>query len=121
MRAIEANGIRPVVDKEVFTLEKAREAYEYMVGFLTSSPSMYDISLTPEDTVGSEAFRKNRHQDRVTLHCFLIKSNSRFNARSHFKSAHILQFPNHCIHSAKLAHISLKLASSLTVKVFLKR
>jgi NADPH:quinone reductase-like Zn-dependent oxidoreductase len=30
VRAIEVNGIRPVVDKEIFTLEKAREAYEYM-------------------------------------------------------------------------------------------
>lgn len=29
-RAIEANGIKPVLDKEVFPLEKAREAYEYM-------------------------------------------------------------------------------------------
>lgn len=30
VKAIEANNIHPVVDKEVFTLEKAREAYEYM-------------------------------------------------------------------------------------------
>lgn len=29
-RAIEANDIKPVVDKEVFTLETAKEAYEYM-------------------------------------------------------------------------------------------
>jgi len=29
-RAIEANDIKPVVDKEVFTLEKTKEAYEYM-------------------------------------------------------------------------------------------
>jgi NADPH:quinone reductase-like Zn-dependent oxidoreductase len=31
-RAIEANveKLRPIVDKEVFTLEKAKEAYEYM-------------------------------------------------------------------------------------------
>lgn len=45
VRAIEVNGIRPVVDKEVFTLDKAREAYEYMVS-LPSSPSTDDILLT---------------------------------------------------------------------------
>jgi hypothetical protein len=31
IRAIEANDIHPVVDEKVFTLEQAREAYEYMV------------------------------------------------------------------------------------------
>lgn len=31
MAAIEANNIHPVVDKQVFTLEKARDAYDYMV------------------------------------------------------------------------------------------
>ena len=30
-RAIEANNIKPVVDEKVFTLETAREAYQYMV------------------------------------------------------------------------------------------
>ncbi|KAL1956649.1 hypothetical protein VTO42DRAFT_6899 [Malbranchea cinnamomea] len=30
VRAIEANDIHPVVDEKVFTLEQAREAYEYM-------------------------------------------------------------------------------------------
>jgi hypothetical protein len=40
VRAIEVNGIRPVVDKEIFTLEKAREAYEYMVSMPAPSPSM---------------------------------------------------------------------------------
>ncbi|OJJ89281.1 zinc-dependent alcohol dehydrogenase family protein [Aspergillus glaucus CBS 516.65] len=30
VKAIEANDIRPVVDEKVFTLEQAREAYEYM-------------------------------------------------------------------------------------------
>lgn len=34
IRAIEANDIHPVVDNKVFTLEKAREAYEYMVSRL---------------------------------------------------------------------------------------
>ncbi|KAK4979471.1 hypothetical protein LTR28_004460 [Elasticomyces elasticus] len=29
-RAVEANGIKPVVDEKVFTLEEAREAYQYM-------------------------------------------------------------------------------------------
>lgn len=29
--AIEANDIHPVVDQKVFTLDKTREAYEYMV------------------------------------------------------------------------------------------
>lgn len=40
VRAIEVNSIRPVVDKEIFTLEKAREAYEYMVSIPDSSPFM---------------------------------------------------------------------------------
>ena len=30
-RAIDANGIKPVVDEKVFTLEEAKEAYQYMV------------------------------------------------------------------------------------------
>ncbi|KAL9593698.1 MAG: hypothetical protein Q9219_007431, partial [cf. Caloplaca sp. 3 TL-2023] len=29
-RAIDANGIKPIVDKRVFTLEEAKEAYQYM-------------------------------------------------------------------------------------------
>lgn len=31
MRVVDANDIHPVVDEKVFTLEQAREAYEYMV------------------------------------------------------------------------------------------
>lgn len=31
VRAIEANDIHPVVDEKVFTLDQARDAYEYMV------------------------------------------------------------------------------------------
>ena len=31
VKAIEANDIHPMVDEKVFTLEQAREAYEYMV------------------------------------------------------------------------------------------
>lgn len=34
VRAIEANNIHPVVDEKVFTLDQAREAYEYMVSAL---------------------------------------------------------------------------------------
>ena len=30
-RAIDANGIKPVVDEKVFSLEDAKEAYQYMV------------------------------------------------------------------------------------------
>lgn len=29
-RAIEANNIHPIVDEKVFTLDEAREAYQYM-------------------------------------------------------------------------------------------
>ena len=32
VRAVEVNDIHPVVDEKVFTLEQAKEAYEYMVG-----------------------------------------------------------------------------------------
>jgi NADPH:quinone reductase-like Zn-dependent oxidoreductase len=35
VRAIEANDIHPVVDEKVFSLDKAREAYEYMVSELS--------------------------------------------------------------------------------------
>jgi NADPH:quinone reductase-like Zn-dependent oxidoreductase len=35
IRAIEANNIHPVVDQKVFTLDKAREAYDYMVSELS--------------------------------------------------------------------------------------
>jgi NADPH:quinone reductase-like Zn-dependent oxidoreductase len=31
IRAIEANNIHPIVDEKVFTLDQAKEAYEYMV------------------------------------------------------------------------------------------
>lgn len=34
VKAIEANDIHPVVDEQVFTLEKTKEAYEYMVSRL---------------------------------------------------------------------------------------
>ena len=30
-RAIDANGIKPVVDEKIFTLEELKEAYQYMV------------------------------------------------------------------------------------------
>ena len=30
-KAIDANGIKPVVDKKVFGLEELKEAYQYMV------------------------------------------------------------------------------------------
>ena len=30
-KAIDANGIKPVVDEKVFKLEEAKEAYQYMV------------------------------------------------------------------------------------------
>lgn len=39
VRAIEVNNIKPVVDKEIFTLENARDAYEYMVCFF---PRVFD-------------------------------------------------------------------------------
>lgn len=32
-RAIEANGIKPVVDEKVFGFEEVREAYQYMVSY----------------------------------------------------------------------------------------
>lgn len=32
MRAIDANHIKPVIDKRVFNMDEAREAYQYMVG-----------------------------------------------------------------------------------------
>lgn len=69
VRAIEVNGIRPVVDKEVFTLDKAREAYEYMVSI---PASIYGIALTRDDTVGSKALWKSCYQDRVNHDYIMI-------------------------------------------------
>ncbi|KAL4940651.1 hypothetical protein BDV06DRAFT_213295 [Aspergillus oleicola] len=46
--AIEANDIHPVVDKQVFTLEKTREAYEYMV---TSYPPLGKVTCLQGDKV----------------------------------------------------------------------
>lgn len=62
VRAIEANGIRPVVDEQVFTLDKAREAYEYMVSLL-SFCARYCADAS--DTVESKALWKNCYQDLV--------------------------------------------------------
>lgn len=36
--AIDANGIKPVVDEKVFALEKLKDAYQYMVSFLSPPP-----------------------------------------------------------------------------------
>lgn len=39
--AIDAAGIKPVVDEKVFALEELKEAYLYMVSFLSLSPSLF--------------------------------------------------------------------------------
>lgn len=41
--AIEANDIHPVVDKKTFTLEQAKEAYEYQVSFDFFSNRVYTL------------------------------------------------------------------------------
>ena len=52
--AIDAGGIKPVVDEKVFALEDLKEAYQYMVSFLVlihcyinQTWSMMKIALTP--------------------------------------------------------------------------
>lgn len=48
IRAIEANDIHPVLDEKVFTLEQAREAYEYMVSRTDAISSMLYIDRVPQ-------------------------------------------------------------------------
>jgi D-arabinose 1-dehydrogenase-like Zn-dependent alcohol dehydrogenase len=63
IRAIEANDIHPVVDEKVFTLDKAREAYEYMVSCYRFVRSGY--LLTECDTVRPKALRQVGYQDQL--------------------------------------------------------
>lgn len=61
VRAIEANDLHPVLDKKVFSLKEAKEAYEYQV---RQEPW---AELDPQDAnlcvVGGVAYRKVGHQD----------------------------------------------------------
>lgn len=59
IRAIEANDIHPVVDEKVFTLDQAREAYEYMVSRMMP---FYSVIYLPNGIVGTKAFWKVDYQ-----------------------------------------------------------
>lgn len=71
VRAVEANNIHPVVDKTIFTLEQAREAYEYQVRILGLQLSVGDM-LTCSVIVGQEAPWKGWHQDRVNFELIVL-------------------------------------------------
>ena len=62
--AVEANNIHPVVDKQVFTLEQAKEAYEYMVSGLHSGVLMGYVLTNgnsgPRSTLARLASRSSR-------------------------------------------------------------
>lgn len=38
MRAVDANNIKPVIDKKVFAMNEVREAYQYMVSKISECP-----------------------------------------------------------------------------------
>jgi NADPH:quinone reductase-like Zn-dependent oxidoreductase len=63
--AIESNNIHPVVDKTVFSFDKARDAYEYMVSpyIQKTRVTFADIQLS---TVEPITLWQGCHQDRVT-------------------------------------------------------
>lgn len=44
-RAIDATGIKPVVDEKVFSLDKLKEAYQYMVKSLKLELKLFDACL----------------------------------------------------------------------------
>jgi NADPH:quinone reductase-like Zn-dependent oxidoreductase len=58
IRAIEANDIHPVVDEKVFTLDKAREAYDYMVSALAN---FHPKSVLTSYVVGPKTLRQVDH------------------------------------------------------------
>lgn len=66
VRAIEANDIHPVVDKKVFSLDHAQDAYRYMVsGFRSNGLKSY-IDTT-EILVGPEALWQGDNPDRLRM------------------------------------------------------
>lgn len=87
IRAIEANDIHPVVDDKVFTLDQAREAYDYMVSYLSSARS--DCILTSWIAVRPEALRQIGHQDQLNG---VDLGHASLNTK--VKSAHSLQYNN---------------------------
>jgi D-arabinose 1-dehydrogenase-like Zn-dependent alcohol dehydrogenase len=57
MRAIDANHIKPVIDKKVFKMDEAREAYQHMVGgtcpiLCSYSPDAHSLQLVGPKTPG---------------------------------------------------------------------
>lgn len=68
IRAVEVNDIHPVVDEKVFTLEQAREAYEYMVSATYCSALQGAFAVDANGligVVGSEALWKVDDQDQL--------------------------------------------------------
>lgn len=64
IKAMEEHDIHPVVDEKVFTLETAKEAYEYMVSYSVRNPALI---LADNAIVGGEALWQGWYQDRVGL------------------------------------------------------
>lgn len=64
IRAIEANDIHPVVDGKVFTLDKARDAYDYMVSTSHALFLHIEFVLTSY-VVGSGSLRQGDYQDQL--------------------------------------------------------
>ena len=70
-RAIDATGLKPVVDEKVFELAELKEAYQYMVSQLrTRGGDFARMSLLTVNIVGSEAFWKAYYQDRLRFISF---------------------------------------------------
>jgi len=70
IKAMEEHDIRPVVDEKVFTLETAKEAYEYMVSYRFQNPS-FDPCLQcdsgRQSTLARLASRLTKCLDRKRL------------------------------------------------------
>ena len=74
--AIEANDIHPVLDEKVFSLEQAREAYDYMVSV---TPSIVGGSISNTGIDGSKAFRKASYQGRLVNELDMSRGNEQVN------------------------------------------
>ena len=64
MDAFEMSNIRPVVDDKVFSLEQAKEAFEYLVSFLVIARSSALLTVSEGRP---ETCRQGVHQDGLAF------------------------------------------------------
>ncbi|KAJ5788276.1 hypothetical protein N7457_003266 [Penicillium paradoxum] len=96
IRAIEANDIHPVVDDKVFTLDQAREAYDYMLRFtvtIESSSSFPTQSWEAQiwhNITGSEWTSLSLREGRLDHTPLLTGDDSEYNYHRHVFSGELL-------------------------------